>query len=75
MWTLYATKQYSPPGHLYSVPASPPSKVADLPEGDSLIYQITIGDDFRIFCMSMANYIERWISGLQSEDFFQSYAP
>jgi L-ascorbate metabolism protein UlaG (beta-lactamase superfamily) len=65
--SLGPTKQYNPPGHLFSVPANPPDKVADLPEGDSLIYQITIGDTFRIFSMSTANYIERWITGLQPD--------
>jgi L-ascorbate metabolism protein UlaG (beta-lactamase superfamily) len=65
--SLGPTKQYNPPGHLYSVPTNAPDKVADLPEGDSLIYQITIGDTFRIFSMSTANYIERWLSGLQPD--------
>ena len=65
--SLGLTKQYNPPGHLYAVPQSAPSKVGDLPEGDSLIYLITIGDDYRIFSMSTANFIERWISGLQPD--------
>ena len=65
--SLGPTKQYNPPSHLYSVPTQAPSKVADLPEGDTLIYQITVGDDFRIFSMSSANYIERWITGLQPD--------
>jgi L-ascorbate metabolism protein UlaG (beta-lactamase superfamily) len=65
--SLGPTKQYNPPGHLYSVPSAAPSRVADLPEGDSLIYQITIGDSFRIFSMSTANYIERWLDGLQPD--------
>ena len=65
--SLGPTKQYNPPGHLYSVPSAAPSKIADLPEGDSLIYQITVGDDFRIFSMSTANFVERWITGLQPD--------
>ena len=65
--SLGPTKQHNLPGHLYSVPSQAPSTVADLPEGDTFLYQLTVGDDFRIFSMSSANYIERWISGLQPD--------
>lgn len=54
------------PGHLVSVP-SPPTKIADMPEGDSLIYVITISGKFSIFLMSTANYIERAIAGLKPD--------
>ena len=60
------TKKHAVPGHLYTVPAAP-TKVGDLPEGDSLIYLITIGGKFRIFLMSTANYIERAITGLRPD--------
>jgi L-ascorbate metabolism protein UlaG (beta-lactamase superfamily) len=42
-------------------------KVGDIPEGDSLIYLITIGGKFRIFLMSTANFIERAIAGLKPD--------
>jgi L-ascorbate metabolism protein UlaG (beta-lactamase superfamily) len=60
-------KKYAVPGHLTTVPASPPGKVGDMPEGDSLIYLITIGGKYRIFAMSTANYVEREISGLRPD--------
>ena len=60
------TKKFAVPGHLYQVPP-PPTTVGDLPEGDSLIYLITIGGKYRIFLMSTANYIERSIAGLKPD--------
>jgi len=39
------TKKHAVPGHLFSVPPAP-TKVGDMPEGDSLIYVITIGGKF-----------------------------
>ena len=38
-----------------------------MPEGDSLIYVITISEKFSIFLMSTANYIERAIAGLKPD--------
>jgi len=38
-----------------------------MPEGDSLIYVITISGKFSIFLMSTANYIERAIAGLKPD--------
>jgi len=55
------------PGHLVSVPSAPPTKIGDLPEGDTLIYLLTIGDKYRIFLMSSGNYIERAIAGLKPD--------
>jgi L-ascorbate metabolism protein UlaG (beta-lactamase superfamily) len=60
------TKKHAVPGHLYAAPPAP-TKVGDLPEGDSLIYLITIGGKFRIFLMSTANFIERAIAGLKPD--------
>jgi L-ascorbate metabolism protein UlaG (beta-lactamase superfamily) len=60
------TKKHAVPGHLYHVPPAP-TKIADLPEGDSLIYVITIGRKFSIFLMSTANYNERAIAGLRPD--------
>ncbi len=60
------TKKHAVPGHLVQVPPAP-TKVADLPEGDSLIYLITIGGKFRVFLMSTANFIERAITGLKPD--------
>lgn len=60
------TKKYAVPGHLFHVPAVP-IIVRDMPEGDSLIYVITIGGKFSIFLMSTANFIERAITGLKPD--------
>ena len=60
------TKKHAVPGHLYHVPPAP-TKIADLPEGDSLIYMITVGGKFSIFLMSSANYNERAIAGLKPD--------
>lgn len=59
-------KKYGVPGHLITAPPAAPSKVGDLPEGDSLIYLITAGKT-RIFSMSTANFIERALTGLQAD--------
>lgn len=65
--SMGATKQFSVPGHLLTVPPTP-KVVGDLPEGDSLIYQITIGERLRIFSMSTANYKERALRGIDPPD-------
>jgi L-ascorbate metabolism protein UlaG (beta-lactamase superfamily) len=65
--SLGGTKKYAVPGHLVSVPSAPPRKVGDLPEGDTLIYLLTIAEKFRVFLMSSGNYIERAIAGLRPD--------
>jgi L-ascorbate metabolism protein UlaG (beta-lactamase superfamily) len=65
--SLGPIKKYAVPGHLTSVPAAPPSKVGDMPEGDSFVYLITIGGKYRIFAQSTANFIEREITGLRPD--------
>ena len=65
--SMGGNKKYAVPGHLVSVPSAPPSKIGDLPEGDTLIYLLTIGDKYRIFLMSSGNYVERAIAGLRPD--------
>jgi L-ascorbate metabolism protein UlaG (beta-lactamase superfamily) len=60
------TKKHAVPGHLFQVPAAP-TTVGELPEGDSLIYMISIGGKFSIFMMSTANFVERAIAGLKPD--------
>jgi L-ascorbate metabolism protein UlaG (beta-lactamase superfamily) len=60
------TKKFAVPGHRFSVPPAP-AVVGDLPEGDSNIYVITIGNGFRIFIMSTANYVERALTGIRPD--------
>ena len=65
--SMGGTKKYAVPGHVVSVPASPPTKLGDLPEGDTLIYVLTIGGKFTVFLMSSGNYVERSIAGLKPD--------
>jgi L-ascorbate metabolism protein UlaG (beta-lactamase superfamily) len=44
-----------------------PTTVADLVEGETLAYQITIGERFRILALSTANFVEQQLSGLRPD--------
>jgi L-ascorbate metabolism protein UlaG (beta-lactamase superfamily) len=44
-----------------------PTTVADLVEGGTLAYQITIGDRFGILALSTANFVERELAGLRPD--------
>ncbi|MGI8552768.1 MAG: MBL fold metallo-hydrolase [Dehalococcoidia bacterium] len=63
---LSAAKQFVVPHHLITVPAKPTTP-ADFSEGDTLDYQLTVADRYRIFMMGTANYIERALTGLQPD--------
>src|SRR6266850_1343997 len=65
--SMGGTKKYAVPGHLVSVPASPPTKVGDLPEGDTLIYVLRIAGKYTVFLMSSGNYVERALAGLKPD--------
>lgn len=64
--SLQPTKKIPFPGRFASVPAVP-STIADMPEGDTLIYMLTVGSNFSAFLMSTANFIEREIAGLRPD--------
>jgi L-ascorbate metabolism protein UlaG (beta-lactamase superfamily) len=64
--SMGATKKFAVPGHLFAVPDAP-TKVGDLPEGDTLMYQITLEDGFKIFLQSSANFVERAITGIEPD--------
>ena len=65
--SMGGTKKYAVPGHVYSVPKDAPTKLGDLPEGDTLIYVLTIGGKYTIYLMSSGNYVERAIAGLKPD--------
>ena len=44
-----------------------PKTVADLVEGGTLAYQITVGEQFRILALSTANFIEKALAGLRPD--------
>jgi L-ascorbate metabolism protein UlaG (beta-lactamase superfamily) len=61
-------KQVPFPGTRPSVRAVPrPITVADLVEGETLAYQITVAERFRILVLSTANYIERELTALRPD--------
>ncbi len=39
----------------------------DLPEGDTLIYVLTIGGKYMIFLMSSGNFVERELTGIKPD--------
>ena len=64
--SLQPTKKVPFAGRFLSVPTIP-ATIEDMPEGDSLIYMLTVGGKVSIFLMSSANFIEREIGGLQPD--------
>jgi L-ascorbate metabolism protein UlaG (beta-lactamase superfamily) len=63
--SMQPTKKVPFPGRFVSVPAVP-ATIADMPEGDTLIYMLTVGK-FSTFLMSTANFVEREIRGLRPD--------
>ncbi|MEV6598474.1 MBL fold metallo-hydrolase [Actinoplanes sp. NPDC051346] len=55
------------PGDLPVPAATAPHTIADLPDGGTLIYQITTHDGFSVFNMSTANFVTDTISGLRPD--------
>jgi L-ascorbate metabolism protein UlaG (beta-lactamase superfamily) len=53
------------PGPLRKI--NEPLTVADLVEGGTLAYQVTIDDEFQILALSTANFIERELTGLHPD--------
>jgi len=64
--SLQPTKKVPFPGRLLLVPTIP-ATIGDMPEGDTLIYMLTVGGKFSVFLMSTANFIEREIAGLRPD--------
>jgi L-ascorbate metabolism protein UlaG (beta-lactamase superfamily) len=60
-------KQVPFPGTRPGLPPPRPLTVADLVEGGTLAYQITIGDRYRILALSTANFIEARLAGLRPD--------
>jgi L-ascorbate metabolism protein UlaG (beta-lactamase superfamily) len=61
------SKQVPYPGTRPGAIPPRPTTVADLVEGDTLAYQITIGEQLRILALSTANFIEPELSGLRPD--------
>ncbi|MFI2431344.1 MBL fold metallo-hydrolase [Streptomyces sp. NPDC018693] len=59
---------YFAPGTLTSPPATAPSTIADLPEGDTLAFQVTAGQDGpSAFLMGASDFSERAVRGLRPD--------
>jgi L-ascorbate metabolism protein UlaG (beta-lactamase superfamily) len=60
-------KQVPFPGTRPGPEVAVPLTVADLVEGGTLAYLITVGDRFRILALSTANFIERELAGVRPD--------
>ncbi|CAL9523149.1 hypothetical protein SUDANB176_03893 [Streptomyces sp. enrichment culture] len=59
---------YFAPGTLNAPPATAPSTIADLPEGDTLAFQVTAGEDGpSAFLMGASDFSERAVRGLRPD--------
>ncbi|MFC6021042.1 MBL fold metallo-hydrolase [Plantactinospora solaniradicis] len=61
------SKQVPYPGTRPGTLPPRPQTVADLVEGETLAYQITVGERFRILVLSTANFVERELAGLRPD--------
>jgi L-ascorbate metabolism protein UlaG (beta-lactamase superfamily) len=61
------SKQVPFPGTRPGTVPPKPTTVADLVEGETLAYQITVGERFRILALSTANFVERELDGLRPD--------
>ncbi|MER6146271.1 MBL fold metallo-hydrolase [Streptomyces sparsogenes] len=58
---------YFAPGTLTAPPAARPETVSDLPEGDTLAFQVTVGDGPSAFLMGASDFSERDAAGLRPD--------
>ncbi|MEF9905225.1 MBL fold metallo-hydrolase [Streptomyces sp. P9-A2] len=59
---------YFAPGTLNGPPATPPSSISDLPEGDTLAFHVTAGDGGpSAFLMGASDFSERAVRGLRPD--------
>ncbi|WP_298181225.1 hypothetical protein [Saccharomonospora sp.] len=70
--SLDENHRYLFPGTTTTRP-QPPRTIADLIEGGTLAYQVTIGDRLRVFNTGAANLIERACTGLRPDVAILSY--
>ncbi|MES4908391.1 MULTISPECIES: MBL fold metallo-hydrolase [unclassified Streptomyces] len=58
---------YFAPGTLNTPPAAEPETISDLPEGDTLAFQVTVGDGPSAFLMGASDFSERDAEGLRPD--------
>ncbi|MFE4915183.1 MBL fold metallo-hydrolase [Streptomyces sp. NPDC056652] len=56
---------YFSPGTLNAPPATAPTTIAELPEGNTLAFQVTFGNGPSVFLMGGSDFIEREVTGLR----------
>ncbi|MEE1756383.1 MBL fold metallo-hydrolase [Streptomyces sp. SP18CS02] len=62
-----ARHSYFAPGSLNAPPAHAPRTISDLPEGDTLAFQLTIGGGPSVFLMGASDFSERAAEGLRPD--------
>ncbi|WP_411079426.1 MBL fold metallo-hydrolase [Streptomyces sp. cmx-18-6] len=60
-------RSYFAPGTLNAPPATPPRTISDLPEGDTLAFQVTAGDGPAAFLMGASDFSEQAVQGLSPD--------
>ncbi|MED7954938.1 MBL fold metallo-hydrolase [Streptomyces sp. BE303] len=60
-------RQYFAPGTLHSAPAQPPATVGDLPEGDTLAFQLSFAGGPSAFLTGASDFAERELAGLRPD--------
>ncbi|MFJ9889788.1 MBL fold metallo-hydrolase [Streptomyces sp. NPDC091287] len=58
---------YFAPGTLNAPPAAPPRTISDLPEGDTLAFQVTVGSGPSAFLMGASDFSEQAVQGLSPD--------
>ncbi|MFI6638529.1 MBL fold metallo-hydrolase [Streptomyces sp. NPDC050504] len=58
---------YLLPGTLTAPPAETPRTIGDLPEGDTLAFQLTVGDGPSVFMMGASDFSARELTGLRPD--------
>ncbi|MGW6919199.1 MBL fold metallo-hydrolase [Kitasatospora sp. NPDC054939] len=62
-----ASRQYFRPGTLHAVPDRAPTTIGDLPEGDTLAFQVAFAGGPAAFLMGASDIAEREVAGLRPE--------
>ncbi|MGW4895099.1 MBL fold metallo-hydrolase [Kitasatospora sp. NPDC004240] len=61
------SRQYFAPGTLHAVPAQAPTTIGELPEGDTLSFQVTFAGGPSAFLMGASDFAEREVAGLRPD--------
>ncbi|MFF1908124.1 MBL fold metallo-hydrolase [Kitasatospora sp. NPDC058218] len=59
--------QYFAPGTLHAMPPQPPTTIGELPEGDTLAFQLSFAQGPSAFLMGASDFAERELAGLRPD--------